>query len=150
MTGDTERVRATDGGPCENTDREIWRERPGDFYADSIFVTQGNGIGINCGGSVIVRPVRDWFKSSEAVWQGDVIRSQRAEIERLLSLVRGQGKEPQIVAWGVKDFADGWIIFHTEKAARKYADAQGCGQIVRALALTEQDLADRERGERKR
>ena len=49
---------------CENTDRELWRgpdEGGGDYYADSIFVTERGGIGINCGGRVIVRPLRDWF-----------------------------------------------------------------------------------------
>lgn len=28
---------------CKNTDRELWRERQGDFYADSIFVTENGG-----------------------------------------------------------------------------------------------------------
>jgi len=46
--------------PCKNTDRELWRERDGDFYADSIHVTQSGGIGINCGGHVIVMPLREW------------------------------------------------------------------------------------------
>lgn len=52
-----------------NTDREIWREREGDFYADSLFVTAGGGIGINCGGAVIVKPVREWFHAArKAAW----------------------------------------------------------------------------------
>ena len=47
--------------PIANTDREIWRSPDnGGFYADSIHVTQGGGIGINCGGHVIVKPLRDW------------------------------------------------------------------------------------------
>jgi hypothetical protein len=50
------------GGPCENTDREIYREREGDYYADSIHVTEGGGIGINCGGMVYVKPLREWHK----------------------------------------------------------------------------------------
>lgn len=53
----------TDNTACENTDREIWRgpdEGNGSFYADSIHVTQGGGIGIDCGGHVIVKPLRDW------------------------------------------------------------------------------------------
>jgi len=45
----------------ENADREIWREREGDFYADSIHVTKDGGIGINCGGTVIVMSAREWF-----------------------------------------------------------------------------------------
>lgn len=47
-----------------NTDRELWRgpdEGGGSFYADSIHVTEGGGIGINCGGYVIVKPLREWF-----------------------------------------------------------------------------------------
>src|SRR5688572_30820417 len=45
----------------KNTDRELWRERD-DYYADSIHVTEGGGIGINCGGTVIVKPLREWHK----------------------------------------------------------------------------------------
>lgn len=53
-------------GPFVNTDREIWREREGDYYADSIFVTEDGGIGLNCGGSVIVLPVRAWHAYAHA------------------------------------------------------------------------------------
>ncbi len=49
----------------QNTDREIWREVPGDYYADSIHVTQGGGIGIDCGGRVIVAPIRKWHDCGE-------------------------------------------------------------------------------------
>lgn len=51
---------------CENTDRELWREREGDFYADSIHVTAQGGIGIDCGGYVIVKPVRAWHALAKA------------------------------------------------------------------------------------
>lgn len=44
----------------ENTDRELWREREGDYYADSIHVTEEGCIGINCGGMVHVMPLRKW------------------------------------------------------------------------------------------
>jgi hypothetical protein len=50
----------TIGGPVQNTDRELWREREGDYYADSIHVTEGGGIGIDCGGYVVVMPLRKW------------------------------------------------------------------------------------------
>lgn len=50
---------------CNNTDKELWREVPGDYYADSIHVTEHGNIGINCGGHVIVAPVRKWHKSGE-------------------------------------------------------------------------------------
>lgn len=45
---------------CQNTDREIWRKRPGDFYSPSIHVTSGGGVGISCGGTVLVAPVEQW------------------------------------------------------------------------------------------
>jgi hypothetical protein len=51
---------ARETGAVENTDREIWRERDGDYYADSIHVTAQGLIGIDCGGQVIVKPVREW------------------------------------------------------------------------------------------
>jgi hypothetical protein len=50
----------------KNTDREIWREREDDYYADSIHVTEQGGIGINCGGYVITLPVREWHRLAAA------------------------------------------------------------------------------------
>lgn len=47
---------------CKNTDKEIWRENLGDFYSPSIHVTEFNGIGINCGGYVLVAPVKKWHE----------------------------------------------------------------------------------------
>jgi len=46
--------------PCENTDKEIWRAEPGGYYSDSIHVTENGGIGINCGGMVFTKPIRQW------------------------------------------------------------------------------------------
>jgi len=46
--------------PAMNTDRELWREPPGDYYADSIHLTEKGGIGINVGGHVIVRTLEQW------------------------------------------------------------------------------------------
>jgi hypothetical protein len=46
-----------------NTDRELWRgpdEGCGSYYADSIHVTKDGGIGMNCGGYVLVMPIRNW------------------------------------------------------------------------------------------
>jgi hypothetical protein len=68
-------------GPCKNTDREIWRgpdEGNGAFYADSIHVTEGGGIGINCGGHVIVKPLREWHalaKAQQQSWDAPTNRS---------------------------------------------------------------------------
>jgi len=51
----------------KNTDIEVWREVPGDHYADSIHITEGNGIGINCGGNVMVLPVRSWHLAGQLI-----------------------------------------------------------------------------------
>jgi hypothetical protein len=56
----------SDSQPCINTDRELWREVDGDYYAPSIFVTVGGGIGINVGGYVHVMPLRQWHALAEA------------------------------------------------------------------------------------
>lgn len=47
---------------CANTDHELWREREGDYYADSIHVTESGGIGINAGGLVVVKTLRAWVE----------------------------------------------------------------------------------------
>ena len=52
----------------ENTDKELWREwkgKEGDYYADSIHVTEHGGIGINCDGHVIVAPIENWHQAGE-------------------------------------------------------------------------------------
>ena len=49
----------------KNTDRELWRKVPGDYYSPSIHATEGGGIGINVGGHVIVAPVEKWHESGE-------------------------------------------------------------------------------------
>ena len=50
----------------QNTDRTLWRETEGDFYADSIHVTEHGAIGINCGGHVYVMTLRQWFELARA------------------------------------------------------------------------------------
>lgn len=46
---------------AKNNDRELWREREGD-YANSIHVTEHGGIGINVGGTVIVMSLKAWHE----------------------------------------------------------------------------------------
>jgi len=48
--------------PAANTDHELWREVEGDYYSPSIHVTAGGGIGINVGGLVIVKTLREWHR----------------------------------------------------------------------------------------
>lgn len=47
----------------KNTDRELWRLDPDDYYSPSIHVTESGGIGIDVGGTVIVRPAEEWHAS---------------------------------------------------------------------------------------
>ena len=46
-----------------NTDKEIWRQKEGDFYSSSIHITQDGQVGINIGGLVYVAPIEDWHKA---------------------------------------------------------------------------------------
>lgn len=48
---------------CLNTDKEVWRKIPGDYYSPSIHVTEFGDIGINIGGYVLVAPVEKWHKA---------------------------------------------------------------------------------------
>lgn len=52
---------------ARNTDRELWREREGDYYANSIYVTEGGGIGIDVAGHVVVKPLAEWH--ALATWK---------------------------------------------------------------------------------
>lgn len=54
--------------PAKNTNRELWREgaQDNDYYANSIHVTETGGIGINCGGFVIVKRLNEWHALAEA------------------------------------------------------------------------------------
>lgn len=47
-----------------NTDKELWRETEGDYYANSIHVTKGGGVGINVGGSVRVLTLQQWHEAA--------------------------------------------------------------------------------------
>jgi hypothetical protein len=63
--------------PVTNTDRELWRETPGDYYASSIHVTRDGSVGINVGGTVFVKSLTEWHNLAardaitEAIILGD-------------------------------------------------------------------------------
>lgn len=46
--------------PALNTDRDLWRELTGDYYANRVFLTKGGGIGMDVGGLCIVKSIKDW------------------------------------------------------------------------------------------
>lgn len=59
-----------DNEPKQNTNRELWRETPGDYYSPSLFVTKDGAIGMNVGGSVFVKSIQAWYilASEDAAW----------------------------------------------------------------------------------
>jgi len=57
-------------GGTKNTDRVIWLAANETSYCDSIHVTESGGIGINCGGSVIVKPLREWHRLAASLPDG--------------------------------------------------------------------------------
>lgn len=81
----------------KNTDRELWRELDegnGSYYSPSIHVTESGGIGINVGGTVIVRPLREWhklaqnFSPTREEVSGDVIERAESVVENWLKQSR--------------------------------------------------------------
>jgi len=64
------------------------------------------------------------------------IRASEAPTEADTSLQKMQTTPPDMeaVAWRVKDYADGWILFHNEAPARKSGEARN-GALVQALAV---------------
>lgn len=53
----------TTNNTAMNTDRHLWPLVSDDYYADRLHVTSdGQGIGINCGGHVIVKTLRAWHE----------------------------------------------------------------------------------------
>jgi hypothetical protein len=51
-----------------NTDKEIWRKIPDDYYSPSIHVTEAGRIGINVGGHVLVAPIEQWHRAGVIVF----------------------------------------------------------------------------------
>lgn len=115
-----------------NTDREIWCEREGDFYADSIHVTEGGGIGIDCGGYVIVMPVREWHRLAASLrpsisvhggppqawlapWEAsEVMYAAAEETNRGGGIADGGGGEPDIY-----DLEEVWSAMRTAHLAKE-------------------------------
>lgn len=51
----------------QNTDKEIWRRVPGDYYSPSMHATEQGGIGMNLHGHVIVAPIETWHHMAEKI-----------------------------------------------------------------------------------
>ena len=87
-----------------NTDRELWRETPGDAFSPRLFVTKSGGVGIEVGGHVFVMPVREWhtlaFADAEAGRVDERQRMISASLEAQLidqrSIGYGEGQRDAI------------------------------------------------------
>lgn len=79
---------------CKNTDREIYRRIPGDFYSPSMHVTLSDGIGINHGGHVIVAPLEIWHAAGERMFCDCGIPKWRVRLAKWL-LRWGQSLDPK-------------------------------------------------------
>lgn len=64
------------GEAALNTDRELYRSPDltgaGDYYSNSLHVTQGGGVGINVGGFVIVKSLAEWHSLAMTKMPNDV------------------------------------------------------------------------------
>ena len=113
---------------AENTDRELWRETPGDYYSPSIHVTAQGAIGIDCGGTVYVKPVRVWHELArasralaalsemEGEKDGGLTGEERAEGRRLLAEAEAAfelGDTPDRVRTA-KDL-QAWLFFNAKE-----------------------------------
>ena len=51
--------------PVKNTDTELFREKEDDYYSPSLHKTEHGQIGINVGGTVYVKSLREWHELAE-------------------------------------------------------------------------------------
>jgi hypothetical protein len=95
---------------CVNRDQELWREQPGDFYSNSIHVTESGGIGINVGGKVLVAPAKRWHDAGMKMFAVDPKKRKR-----------------QQKVWAVIDMKYGIVgLYATKRLATKACD-EGIG-----------------------
>lgn len=97
-----------------NTDRELYREPDttgnGEFYSDSIHVTQAGGIGINVGGTVIVMPLQAWHRLA-LLPQPDRAKADEEAVEFRRVILETLWDKPEFKSakWGnSEDCKNGW------------------------------------------
>ena len=76
---------------AKNTDRELWRETEGDFYAPSIHVTESGSIGMNVGGSVVVMPIYEWHALAFAADKAALAAARDAALEEAAGIAEVHG-----------------------------------------------------------
>lgn len=132
-------------GACENTDRELWRERFGDFYADSVHITKDGRLGINCGGTAIVKPLKTWhdLASAPPAPAARLLHSfSSIDCEALIAAVLPGGSicDPQQVADSIRSYLNAWppapaaqasepidMVLHCPACGLQHVDAPEAG-----------------------
>ncbi len=107
--------------PCLNTDVELWREREGDYFANSVHITEQGALGINVGGSVVVRSLEEWH----ALASRPTPSAGNDVTEEMIAAARA-------VADGVDDSAFE-RIYTAMSAARPLGDDATVERVARAL-----------------
>jgi len=97
----------TDQGQA-NTDRVLWQDVTND---DVLFVTQSGGIGMNVGGRVYVRPIKDWHSMARTFSPIDSVELANAIVAT--QMVPGIFRGPK--RWS-------WALDRAEKLAKRLAD----------------------------
>ena len=92
----------THGGPVENTDTHLFYEDPKDEgYSPSCHMTKDRKLGIQVGGHVIQKPLRDWHEQAYQLKNAEHDRdewdalhteeqSKRIELEKELKKLQGK------------------------------------------------------------
>lgn len=122
-----------------NTDREIWRAREGDAYADRIHVTKEGAIGIDCGGYVIVKPVRAWHALASAAPSPD-----GEEVERVARALYGKRPQQRFDHEDKKD----WVFVSYDEADQGWRDL-ALSQARAAIAAMRPTLSEEDRARMK-
>lgn len=73
-----------------NTDRLLWRGRHenGDYYADSVSLTEGDGIALQSGSTVIVLPIKEWMRAASR----SIAEPEIAELVRWIRAHKLEGR----------------------------------------------------------
>ena len=155
MTTKTAAARTGTEQACANTDRELWREVDGDYYADSIHVTSGGGIGINHAGHVYVATLAKWHHAMQYAATVDEIAAERDSLRAIADVHTNicEGEEREVALGKLLNERDTLLAQNAELESERdklraqmaeivYADGQRIAELVAALRETQTDVSD--------
>ena len=115
--------------PAENTntDTEIWRERPGDYYSDALFVTIDGALGIDVGGTVFVKPLRKWqeLEAENAKLRAEV--NEWRECARYDPMMSGEAR------------FKGWDRSQMDRCRKRFIEARAIAEPDAAMVICAQE-----------